>query len=1439
MGRLIEQLRREQAGRAKAESVNREKKVNLLADAKKRQTLVASFTSQFQQGTKVPKVKRFNTRIEAIEDAAKGTATSGYAAEVDKMFTQALSDRTGKLKNVTPKEMLYNIGTRLLEAPRKGGSILERAHKAKLSADTGVTNFFGAFGEDKDVKALPGYAEYKESVLGKEVESHYTNPLLSGAIGAVTSAAGIGIKKAIGQKVLNTLAKVGVQKFAGRTLLATPNPYAKVAGAALLAVPSFAGFELVQNVIDKSDWGKAREGTWEKTAVELAGGIAGGGVAGKFAKTAFTKSLTKATEKGALSRAALNFFKKSGGEAKDAINLGFAQRREANALAKFNSTVGEKAKVIKGDLFNTVKAAEIVGGSAERERLQGVKKLLPKTSAEKQRLAAPATVAREAVKGEKFSLNQAKTRAEARVAGTAKVNAFTEGEQESIVAAVFPKMKESERLLKVRKLFSTAKTSSVVKEKKISPASAFRNLSPEATDYALRESQTIGIVAATKKAVEIENVKAFKNFASTLPGMVKEKVTVKNNLVKSLTDKTAKVDRGNVFRVGNGKEKVETVSKEIEKVAVNTGLAEKERITGIKNLLKKIAVPTLGLASVASLFSPDEAEAGIADTLAKTGVKMSKPAVSAVQEAMAGSTKEGKVKLLSQFAKSGLGAKTVIDETSLTAGTRMSHSALDVANLAAGLHGSVDRSVTPLGRGKIPGVIFNALTPGSKGEFLYKKGANPLIEVAHGQTATDFNVSNALKVVDNIAKKVPGLGTGGIQTSKEIVAATEGLAKKHSASVVEYGMAKFKEEQLDKSYNRLFKLLQKAKGKNTAGKERALRILEEDIITNKRVVNSLSPKYKEYVKEATVMEQDLAKKYATSRISFAVEDTPDFKHRPWLKEMLTFEEKAAVKEFRNFYDSYAVSIKEVGGRVITERPFVHHAFHPAWKEPLKEANTLQAGSAAPFSKFFRRAQFSRQSVPDILYNTSKYVPDTERRLQWKSFWGKGRKLENGKADRNTWWNHRNKLNGIVQNSDDLSKFWRGIEDATKPFADSWGNKLANKYSSFEVARLLAFIPSPGFKHAFKLIGQAASMGIGNYSKHVAPAIKTAIRGKIGSSEGLSKLIGRNPSGKEVGNLLENMSVSMTHQGRMMNNLADLEVGAGIDKVTMRKWDKLMESWNYYGSVPIRMVEYVDRTHTFLASLDMAAKKGMTAQQAAYGFYSTSLKNNFMGQSLNPRWMRDPKIRAMMLFQQTPFKVLDRRVTTAIKAGKALSLATREGKKIYKEEGLVGLLKDLKVLKDSVIEGETSFKRGLIYDAMKTEKDFFGTSASKQFMRESLIVGGMIYGGAKVFDLDLSPHTMHLPFLGFHGAEPSVALNPGVKAFFKTMQDRKMAYNNSEEYDFFIPSFLQAYLGSTNYMPSIINKAARLSDNDIPDIYNDSPLKYLFAVPTKSLSHGSY
>jgi len=1442
------------------EEKRKEKKIALLVDSEKREKLVEDFTLQFRQSKKKPKFGKFGSRLDALE-ATETEPMRGYASEVDKVFTEALKDRSGRLDDSSPEELLYNIGTNLLTAKREGGSLLERAHKYKLQQDTSYPNAF--FGGDKSIAALPGYEEYKQEVADQKVESHYMNPLASAAIGAGTTAA-------------LHYGKIGLAKVLGRALIAAPHPLAKLGGAAILAVPSFFAADVASNVVNKSLWGKSREGTWQKTVVDWTLPVIAGGGSDFGATKLIRKVLTKAVSSGNISsRATLKFFSRGDKGAEEAIKTGFAQRRAAKAQAKFNLELVKGEKGVKEELFKTA----VEGEKILKPKAVGVD-VLGKTTAFDKAINLNRTALqreKEAVLA-RYSPVKRLQEVSPEAADWVSKNSGVVNKVESGVVKTTKNEKVASEMADDILTIKGEKVESVV-AKKPPTAKQFASLSDEATDWALRNSEEKGIAKATQEAFEIDNflkkpeekgdltsvVKVLKkkkeNFTSTLAKEVSEvkavaDVPVEKSKIELLREKLTQFSEKNPdlvekVRVGRlEKERQAELSKLIaeqeddilsEKV-FNAGedTLEDDFISGktdLTDIFKAIALPIASIATLGLLF-PDTADASLASAIGETvtskgGMKW----LGGIAEKLTGEKLAAqKLKIAKESVEAGLSAVLVKDgETVLKSVHRMKAGSLNVARIAGENLGSVNKAAISEGRGRIPQVIFNMLTPGNKGEFLYGK-FNPEIQIAHGQTTASFNTANVSKIVYGIMKKVPGaIEQGG---SEEIINATSKLAKDYASTVVGYSTAEFRLEKLNKIYETTFKSWKEATGKKAAGKELALRGLEDDILKMQQLKTQLKPGLDKFNTEMDVVEKNLAAKYSTSRISLAVEDTVDFKHRPWLKGMLTFEEKVAVKEFRTLYDTYQADLIEQGVQVIKERPFVHHAFHPEWNAKVIEAykDDLNIGGAIPFAKFFRRTTHSRQMVPDIMYNTLRYIPDTEKRLWWKSFWGKGRKLENGKSDPNTWWKHKN--SGIVRSSKDLTKFWEDVVNISKPFEDSTGNRLANKYAAFETARLLAYIPSPAFKHAFKQIGQAAQMGVGNYFTHILPAAKIAAKNGLRNLKGVDSLFS-GATGKEKNSLIENMAASMTHQGRMMNQLADLELGSLLDRATMTKWDKTLESFNWYGAVPIRMVEYLDRTHTFLSSLDMSAKKGMTAQQAAYGFYSTSLKNNFMSQALNPRWMRDPKIRAVMLFQQTPFKVLERRVTQAIKAGRSVGAAIKVGKQIYKDEGLLGLAKDLAKIKRIIIEGETAFKQGLIFDALRTETDFFGTAVTKQFMREALIVGGMIYGGARMFDLDVTPHTMHLPFVGFHGKEPTVALNPVLKSFFKTAAERKEAFENGDEYDFFITSFLSNYLKSTNYMPSVVNKALRLSSNDIPDVYNNSPLQYLFAVPSLSASGGIY
>lgn len=242
---------------------------------------------------------------------------------------------------------------------------------------------------------------------------------------------------------------------------------------------------------------------------------------------------------------------------------------------------------------------------------------------------------------------------------------------------------------------------------------------------------------------------------------------------------------------------------------------------------------------------------------------------------------------------------------------------------------------------------------------------------------------------------------------------------------------------------------------------------------------------------------------------------------------------------------------------------------------------------------------------------------------------------------------------------------------------------------------------------------------------------------------------------------------------------------------------------------------------------MASKRGMTAQQAMYGIFDTILKNNFLGGALNPGWMKDPKVRALFLFQTTPFKIWERRIVNAYKAGQSLKIAGRQ----FKGASLFEIVQLMTGLKSEIKVGETALKRSMIMDALNSERDFFGTSVSKQLVKE-MIISGLIIGGGASLGMDFSPQVGHAPFFNFEREEPTLRTAPIVNGVFKTMAERHAAAKNDEDSEFWVTEFVKNWLGNNGIVPITVHKAMRLSENDIPELYKEGPMKYLFSVPAK-------
>ena len=270
----------------------------------------------------------------------------------------------------------------------------------------------------------------------------------------------------------------------------------------------------------------------------------------------------------------------------------------------------------------------------------------------------------------------------------------------------------------------------------------------------------------------------------------------------------------------------------------------------------------------------------------------------------------------------------------------------------------------------------------------------------------------------------------------------------------------------------------------------------------------------------------------------------------------------------------------------------------------------------------------------------------------------------------------------------------------------------------------------------------------------------------------------------------------------------------------------LQTFNRYGSIGIRAIESVDRHHSVLAGWEMAAKRGMTAKDAYYGIYSNILKNNFLSGAGNPTWMRNPKIRAVLLFQNTVFKIFERRLWTALRAGKDIKTAIG----VIKHQNIRETLKQVEEIGKYILGAEKELKQNLIFDALTATRDHMGTSVLKQAMTEA-VLSGAILGGGGIVGLNLMPQVWHFPLLR-HGAKaPTLAVNPFLNAAFGTVGEREMAAEYDIDQDFMVTQFLKNWLRSTGYIPQTANKVLKITKNDIPEIYKGSKWQYFFSVPS--------
>jgi hypothetical protein len=819
--------------------------------------------------------------------------------------------------------------------------------------------------------------------------------------------------------------------------------------------------------------------------------------------------------------------------------------------------------------------------------------------------------------------------------------------------------------------------------------------------------------------------------------------------------------------------------KSVDEVDVKAALETSERIWEAANAGRNTAIGATVFAALTTtlgnIFSPAEVEAaGIVDI----GRTLSGLTATILKDA-----KPGKVKdLVKEMKGSGLIAKSQVDHCYVLPEPRKSLNIIpNVKDVTK------KKSLPPGAEGVVsPHVQFLYYTGVREGQELMN---NAGVQWGSCQGTAVWNSMQGHKTLMNILEDfIPGYKSTAKGAIKALAPIVERFHVPMQERAFHLGIARDLKRSYEKEFSKLTKRRKFKKGE-----------ADEGLVT----VARLETLYKEHdaaYKASEVMKdeyqaawhkamQPFASKAENSgtRVFLAAEDTANFEHYPWLKDI----------KLKDMMEHYSVRAIEAGEKVITTRPFMHHAWHPAMKSELARLNKGATLMSPPMTKLHSRSAGYMPMVPDAEYSVTSYLQDINIRLEAMEFWKKGEK--------DGWWAYKKWLTeNPSQAPEGLIKAFNQFEKGFKPVDTSGGfNKFSEKVYAFEVARLLAFSASVPFKHALKLVADLrvfGTEGVKAAPKAASSIVKIAIKQR-GGEEWLKK----HGWGLDV---VDEAVEAYTETGKLYRVVSDISPFRVNESMT----DKAIGKFNEIGGTPTSIVERFDRALSTVAGINMAAKKGMTPAQATYAIYDTILKSNFLSGQLNPSWLRNPAIRLMMIFQGTPFKIMEQRIALHGRAWK-------------------GVGETLGQLRRDVIKGEQDFKWEMIKQGFGKQKDIFGNTLLSQSIREMVLVGTGVTAAKYVWDGDLSHHFFHPPFFKAQRRDIAIGASPLVNASVETY-----AKYMDEDYDDFVVStffnswFDSTYKGIPAPIPVNFKKAARLSENDIPEIYRDSKLRYLFGIP---------
>lgn len=687
---------------------------------------------------------------------------------------------------------------------------------------------------------------------------------------------------------------------------------------------------------------------------------------------------------------------------------------------------------------------------------------------------------------------------------------------------------------------------------------------------------------------------------------------------------------------------------------------------------------------------------------------------------------------------------------------------------------------------------------------------SPSVHRVSAQSAEYNNVRKVNRILDNIFAE-SGVGSVPRKVEKLFDPLLPDMKKWLTREVRLSKMA-----DLDDS----FKLLKKKKYSTPEAKRQDIAVNRAKYARHRDVAESLEGATEQFHKRYDLVAEQAAREFPSVRVALTMDGGAEkYSFMKYVK--LTDEETVLVGRLRDQLAQYTPRLQEIGADVI-KGPYLHYNLHPkfGYREMAKIADDSSPRAAA-YTKMHVRHLNSRPMLPDIHTSMRHYVMDAERRIQHKTYW-------------DVWQPVRDR----VQNNVSLKKAFDYLAEGSAPYESSFLNKFSNVYIQLEAFKRLWLNPSAGLKHLCKATADVSAVGFEESITGLPLGMKlTARRMRDLMPDAGNKLSKIGIKGSRQDDMLAAYFNSLVPARNIRTRVMDMGLNMELPEELYQGAKGVWFKNQAVGSSFIGFAEVFDRAMSVSCGLGMAAKKGLTVEQAMYGTMDLILRNNFLSREFNPSWLRNPKFRALFMFQSTPYKILERRLVNAVRTGRALTKGAKSIRKLAAtQEGRTKLLEDLRHLRSDMKTSEQKWKSNIFVNALRDEVDFYGTPVTAQFAKDMLIVGGATIGGAAV-GIDLSHHFAHMPFLRGAMHDPSrkvLMLSPGVQAVMEGM--RMQSEREAADNEFPITKAFHQWMGKSGLAPDILGKMDRISGRDIPEFYIGTnkkippALKYLFALP---------